>query len=64
MLVKEKGETLEDFLENKVFTNAKEDIAQATKEEVDGFNRFLARYIAAVPVEEAAIKFVKGQHTK
>ena len=62
MIEKERGESLEDYLQNKIFVNAKEDIAIASKEEVDGFNKFLERYKAAVPVEVAAVKNVKGQH--
>ncbi|HHT67201.1 MAG TPA: ATPase [Erysipelotrichaceae bacterium] len=62
MLNKEKGESLEDFLANKVFINAVEEVAMATQEEVRGFNKFLERYIEAIPVEVAAIKHVKGQH--
>ena len=62
MIEKEKGESLEDYLQNKIFANAKEDVAVASKEEVDGFNKFLERYKAAVPVEAKAVECVKGQH--
>ena len=62
MLEKERGESLEDYLQNKIFANAKEEIAVASKEEVKGFNKFLERYKAAVPVEATAVKCVKGQH--
>ena len=64
MIEKGKGETLEDYLQNKIFANAKEDIAVASKEEVEGFNKFLERYKAAVPVEAKAVECVKGQHIK
>ena len=47
---------------NKIFANAKEDVAVASEEEVNGFNKFLERYKAAVPVEATAVKCVKGQH--
>ena len=62
MIEKEKGETLEDYLQNKIFANAKEEVAIASKEEVKGFNEFLERYKAAVPVEAKAVECVKGQH--
>ena len=62
MIEKERGETLEDYLQNKIFANAKEDIALASREEVKGFNKFLERYKAAVPVEAKAVECVKGQH--
>ena len=64
MLEKERGESLEDYLQNKIFANAKEDVATASKEEVEGFNKFLERYKAAVPVEAKAVECVKGQHCK
>ena len=64
MLEKEQGESLEDYLQNKIFANAKEEIAQASKEEIKGFNKFLERYKAAVPVEAKAVECVKGQHVK
>ena len=34
----------------------------ASKEEIAGFNKFLERYKAAVPVEAKAVECVKGQH--
>ena len=64
MIEKERGESLEDYLQNKIFVNAKEDIAVASKEEVEGFNKFLERYKAAVPVEAKAVECVEGQHNK
>ena len=64
MLEKEKGETLEDYLQNKIFAGAKEDVAIASKEEVKGFDKFLERYKAAVPVEAKAVECVEGQHCK
>lgn len=62
MIEKEKGETLEDFLQNKVFANSNEELAMASKEEVKGFNEYLDKYKAAIIVEKAAIEGVKGQH--
>jgi hypothetical protein len=38
------------------------EVAIASKEEVKGFNKFLERYKAAVPVEAKAVECVKGQH--
>ena len=55
MLWKKDGQPLEDYLENKVFAGAKSATLMAGEEDVAGFQRFLERYQAALPVEKAAI---------
>lgn len=55
-LFKEEGETLEDYLDNKVFANAKTSTLSATNEEVNGFNTFIESYKNCLSVEEEAIK--------
>ena len=54
MLWKDGGETLEDYLEHKVFANAKASTLMADEGDIAGFNTFLARYKAALPVEKLA----------
>ena len=56
MLWKEDGETLPDYLDNKVFRNAKAAGIMADKADIDGFRKFLERYKAAFPVEKTAIE--------
>ena len=53
-LWKADGETLEDYLEYKVFANAKSSALTADERDVAGFNAFLARYKAVLPVEKLA----------
>lgn len=55
-LWKEEGEDLEDYLDNKVFKDAKTTSIMASKEEVEGFNRYLERYKKALAVEKSAIE--------
>jgi len=55
-LNKTKGETLEDYLDNKVFKNAKTITTYPDKEQVDGYRRFLKRYIKYLKLEKEAIK--------
>ena len=55
MLRRDEGETLPDYLDNRVFAGAESTTLMATDEEIAGFNAFLARYLAAFPVETAAI---------
>ena len=54
-LWKEDGETLEDYLDNKVFANARSSTLMATEEEIAGFNAFVKQYAKSLPVEQAAV---------
>ena len=54
MLRKEEGESLPDFLDNKVFAGARTSTVTAGEEEIRGFADFLEKYRAALPVEKAA----------
>lgn len=55
MIRKEEGETLEDYLDNKVFRNASSSTLMASEEDIAGFNAFLSVYKKAFSVEKAAI---------
>ena len=52
---REEGESLEDYLDKKVFAAAKCSTLMASPEDVAGFTAFLERYTRALPVEKAAI---------
>ena len=54
MLRKTDGETLEDYLEHKVFAGTRSSTLTADASDVAGFNTFLVRYKAALPVEKLA----------
>ena len=54
MLWKDKGETLEDYLDSKVFAGAKSTTLMAAEQDVAGFNVFLTRYKKALPMEKCA----------
>ena len=56
MLRKESGETLADYLDNRVFAGAASTTLMAEKTDIDGFNRFLTRYKEAFPAEKAAVE--------
>ena len=56
---KDCGETLEAYLDNKVFGENKGTTVTPDKTDVDGFNRYMTRYKAAVAVEKAAIDRLK-----
>ena len=55
-LWKEEGETLEDYLDNKVFANAKATTLMADDELIAGFNAWVDRYEKALPAERAAVE--------
>ena len=58
-LWKDENESLENYLDNKVFDGYKTSTIQATKEEVEGFNKFISKYINCLPVERQAIEQFK-----
>ena len=54
LIQKEHDETLEDYLDRKVFANARTATIMADSAEIEGFSAFLARYKKALPVERTA----------
>lgn len=56
MLWKDEGETLEDYLDNKVFAGAKSSTLAAEEADIAGFNAFLENYKKAFEVEKTAVK--------
>ena len=56
MLWKEEGETLEDYLDQKVFRDAKSSTLKANADEIEGFNRFIEDYKNCLAVEKEAIR--------
>ena len=56
MLRKNEGETLADYLDNRVFANAKTATLLADPADIAGFSIFLSRYKKALPMERAAVE--------
>jgi sugar (pentulose or hexulose) kinase len=56
LLWREKDETLEDYLEHKVFAHAATERMMADETDIAGFNTFISRYQKALPVERAAVE--------
>ena len=54
MLRKAEGETMEDYLMNRVFAAAKSTCVQPDPAGVEGFRRYMERYVAALDAEKAA----------
>lgn len=55
-LWKDNNESLEDYLDNKVFNDVQSTIIQADEEEIEGFNKFVKKYIDCLEVEKKAIQ--------
>jgi hypothetical protein len=59
MLNKEDGETLEQYLNNKVFKEGKVETCDPVAEDVKGFDEFMKDYNAGLAVERAAVDVLK-----
>jgi sugar (pentulose or hexulose) kinase len=53
------GETLDDFLNNKVFAGQKTLRIEPNPADVAGFNAFMARYTNGLAIERAAVEHLK-----
>lgn len=56
MINKDTGESLDDYLENKVFAGNDGSALTPVPEEVDGFNTFIERYKRGLAIERAAVE--------
>lgn len=56
---KEAGESLEDYLNHKVFAGQEGEEVQPDERDVQGFNEFMVRYKAGLAIERAAVENLK-----
>lgn len=59
MIDRAEGETLADYLTNKVFADMKGSKLSPDAEDVAGFDTFIARYTKGLPIERAAVDFLR-----
>ncbi len=59
MVNKAESETLEDYLDNKVFADYKASVIEPNKDDVDGFNKYIKQYENAIAIEKTAINVLK-----
>ena len=59
MLRKEENENLEGYLADKVFAGSEGTKMEPVKEDVNGYEAFIERYKKAIPIEQAAAKYLK-----
>ena len=59
--MKNKGdsETLQEYLDNKVFAGQSGSSMEPVAEDVEGFDRFMKRYMAGLAIEHAAVDALK-----
>ena len=53
---KKEGESLSDYLNQYVFADAKEEVMEPDAEDVKGFDEFMVRYHAGLPIERSAVE--------
>ena len=56
---KEEGQTLDDYLEKKVFAGFEGVEEKPDPADVKGFDEFISRYKEGLPIEKAAVEFLK-----
>ena len=56
---KEEGESLEDYLNNKVFAGQEGEEVQPDERDVRGFDEFMVRYKEGLAIERAAVEHLK-----
>jgi sugar (pentulose or hexulose) kinase len=56
------GQNLADYLDTTVFTGTSLQTAQPEPADVAGFDAFMQRYVAGIPVERAAVDHVGVDH--
>jgi len=59
MLNKNEGESLADFLDNRVFGNVPSETLEPDAETVESFDEFMKNYTAGLPIERAAVDNLK-----
>lgn len=59
MIQKDENETLEDYLQEKVFGGDEGEKMEPAPEDVKGFDEFISRYRAGFPIERAAVDCLK-----
>ena len=59
MMNKEEGETLENYLNNKVFGDSKGEVMEPVAEDVAGFESYMKVYVAVLEAERKAVETMK-----
>ena len=60
MIDKEEGQTLEDYLDQKIFSGMESDTVEPDEKDIEGFEQFTARYSDNIGIMKAAVKSLKS----
>ena len=60
MVYRSSGETLEDYLQNNVFTGMKQMTVSPDPADEEGFNRYMERFVSCIPAQKAAAEQFRG----
>ena len=60
MIDKKEGETLEDFLDTRIFSGMESDTVEPNADDIAGFEQFTARYSDNIGIMKAAVKTLKN----
>jgi sugar (pentulose or hexulose) kinase len=60
MVAKGSGESLEDYLQNKVFAGMKQLTGSPDPEDEAGFDRYMEKFMACIPAQKAAVEGLKA----
>ena len=58
MANKVEGESLQDYLNNKIFAGQSGSTLEPKAEDVAGFDAFMKKYMAGLPIEKAAVETI------
>lgn len=56
---RDRNETLEDYLQNKVFTGMKQLTVAPSRSDEDGFDRYMQRFVSCLPAQKAAAELFR-----
>ena len=60
MVDRKDGETLEDFLSNRIFAGMPCEVIAPKAEDIESFGKFIERFKAGLPIERAAVETLKA----
>ena len=60
LLYRGENETLEDYLQDHVFTGMKQITVSPDSADEEGFNRYMDRFVSCIPAEKAAADHFRG----
>ena len=54
------GESLEDYLQNRVFAGLKQSTLSPAREDEEGFEAYMSRFVSCIPAQKEAVRGFRG----